>query len=109
MAFVSTSQLPLIRELIAACGITSPVAHLVVDIPVDGTVRVYAVLYPNPDFLPPLVKAVQAVSVSERGEITAAPLSLTDTSRMLANAVLAGEVEAARALADEIIEHCVGK
>lgn len=39
----------------------------------------------------------------------AAPRTMSDTSRMLAKAVLAGELEAARALADEIVEQCGGK
>jgi hypothetical protein len=98
------------RELITACGLDpAMVTRLVIDLPVDNVARIYVTALPPHTIFGPLVKLVSDIHISEKGEITTTPLSLTDTSRMLANAVLAGELEAARALADDVIEHCGGK
>lgn len=83
------------------------VNKLVLEFGVDHPMRCYALTYPHPDASSTaLVKLVSEVAVSSRAEVVATPLSMTDAARMLANAVLAGEIEAARALADEIVEHC---
>ncbi len=110
MATVTSGHLPAFRELLHALGLGFvPVSHLVIDIPVDGIVRCYAVAFPPPESVPAMVRFVQAVSVSEKGEITTSPLPFTQNAVMLAHAVLAGEIDAARGLADEIIGECGGK
>ena len=112
MGFAVMSNPGLMQDLCRAIGIDPGItSRLVIDLPVNGACVCYAITYPPAaeTVLPPLIKLVQGITISERGDISTTPLPLTDTSRMLARAVLAGELEAARALADEIIEHCGGK
>ncbi len=102
MAFV-VDHIPQINQLCKALGMDAAMVHrLVLDLPVDGPVMCYAITFPSAEVFNPLVKFVQ-------GAITTTPLPMSDTARMLANAVLAGELEAARALADEIVAECGGK
>lgn len=109
MAFAVSGHLPQMRELLAALNLDKcAVSHLVLDFPVGGPARCFAVTYPETALFNPLVKFVRAIAVDERGAITAEPLSLTDNAKMLARAVLADEIDlvATRALADEIIAEC---
>ncbi len=110
MAFLAVNHMGELRELCAALGLKdAAVNKLVIEIPVDGAVRCYAVTYPVAESFNALVKFVRAVEVSDRGEVSAVPLSTSDTAKMLARAVLDDDLVAAKALADEIVEHSGGK